>query len=70
MPPKSIFDRHSTPAPNPYKTINDIPVPVRQNIIELALGGHVPDDRIAAYFSIPVQWVQLLVGAPPGSTGH
>jgi hypothetical protein len=54
----------------PYKTVNDLPVPLRATIVELALQVEMPLDEIAARFSIPVQWVQLLIETPPGSTKH
>lgn len=52
-----------------YETINDVPVPLRANIVVLARKG-MPAAEIAARFTLPVLWVKLLVETPPGSTEH
>ena len=53
----------------PYKDVNDLPVSVRMSIVALARKG-LPNQQIAAFFELPVQWVQLFTECPPGSPEH
>ncbi len=56
-------------APNPRQEINDVPIPVRANIVALARKG-MPPAEIAARFDLPLTWVILFVECPPGSLEH
>ena len=53
----------------PYKDVNELPVSVRMGIVALGRQG-LPNQQIAAYFELPVQWVQLFTECPPGSPEH
>lgn len=53
----------------PYKDVNELPVSVRMGIVALGRQG-LPNQQIAAFFELPVQWVQLFTECPPGSPEH
>jgi hypothetical protein len=52
-----------------YQTIEDLPLPLRQQLVELRRKG-MPIPEIADFFSLPVEWVHLFVETPPGSPEH
>ncbi len=52
-----------------YSSPNDLPLPLRQKLVELRRTG-MPIHEIARLFFLPVDWVVLFVETPPGSTEH
>ena len=57
------------PPMQPYSSIDDLPLPLRAQLIALARKG-LPNQQIADFFELPVQWVQLFTECPPGSPEH
>lgn len=55
------------PAFTPYKSVDEVPQPVRQKIRELSALGE-PHDQIARLIEIPVEWVDFFVREKPRPT--
>jgi hypothetical protein len=60
---------HPLPPRAEYKSPDDLPLPMRQTLVQMHRQGHSVS-MIARTFEIPVEWVQLYVECPPGSTAH
>lgn len=74
--PKTWIDgREDTPTKHPlppraeYKGPEDLPLPMRQTLVQMHAKGH-SISMIAQTFEIPVDWVRLYVECPPGSAAH
>lgn len=52
------------------QNVNELPIAVRKQIIYLHQRHQKTTAEIALILQVPEQWVQLFVGAPPGSTEH
>lgn len=66
----SFLNKNPSREPCPYESINEVPLRVREHVVSVHIRrGHDAED-IAAMFNLPVQWVQLLIECPPGSTQH
>lgn len=53
----------------PYNSIDELPLPLRAQLVVLARKG-MSNQKIADFFTLPVEWVQMFVECPPGSPEH
>ena len=73
QPHHPTLTRETTPMPERpdrftatlYATPNDVPVPLRQKLVELRRKGMTIRD-IARFFTMPEHWVVLFVETPHG----
>lgn len=68
-PEELLFDVVELPPVEALKSPNDLPIPVRQKIIELYRAGIEPT-AIAHLFSVPVDWILIFTEGAPGDTEH
>lgn len=52
-----------------FKSIDEVPADIRQKIIDLSEGGHKLD-LLASLFTIPEEWVRVILAGAHGEKGN